>query len=69
MPNYLVNRNAQPTGEHEVHANTCGHLPEAFNQDYLGTYSNCREALTAARNRGYPNVDGCYYCCNSCHTR
>ncbi len=69
MPYYLVNRNAQPTGEHEVHENTCGHLPDVPNRANLGSYTNCREAIAAARAKGYANVDGCFYCCNACHTR
>ncbi len=69
MPNYLVNKNAQPTGEHEVHTTTCSHLPDYLNQDHLGFHNNCHEAVAVARVLGYSNVDGCYYCCNDCHTR
>lgn len=68
MPNYLVNKNAQSTGEHEVHESTCGQRPDYPNQQQLGLYANCHEAVNAAKNY-YLNVDGCYYCCNPCHTR
>ncbi|MBW7998050.1 MAG: hypothetical protein FVQ81_16075 [Candidatus Glassbacteria bacterium] len=68
MAEYCVNKNPQPTGEHEVHAMTCEHLPDRVNQQPLGSYSNCKEAVREAKNY-YNNVDGCYYCCYECHTR
>lgn len=68
MATYYVNKNAQPTGEHEVHTSTCDHLPSSWNLQPLGDFNNCREALAAAR-AYYSDVDGCYYCCNLCHTK
>ena len=70
MPRFCVNKNAQSTGEHEVHnldAN-CSYLPEAQNQHSLGTHATCQPAVTDARTV-YPNVDGCAYCAPDCHTR
>lgn len=70
MPNYIVNRVAQPgSGDHEVHdkSTTKGCLPASFNQLDLGWFSTCKEAVTAA-NRHYSDVNGCYYCANDCHT-
>lgn len=65
---YYVNKNAQSKGEHEVHTSSCSYLPDADNRIYLGDFSNCKEAVKEAR-KYYDNVDGCYYCCNDCHTR
>jgi hypothetical protein len=65
---YYVNKNAQPTGEHEVHTISCRYKPLSENCIYLGEFSNCHDALREAR-RYYDNVDGCYYCCNQCHTK
>lgn len=65
---YYVNRNAQQGGEHEVHTYNCAHGPEEANRQYLGEFAGCRSAVTEAK-RYYSNVDGCYYCCNDCHTR
>jgi len=70
MPRFCVNKNAQPTGEHEVHnldAN-CGHLPDSQNQHYLGSFPSCKEAVQEAK-KTYSNVDGCKHCCPACHTR
>lgn len=67
MATYCVNMNAQPNGDHEVHTN-CDHLPEPANQKYLGVFNNCREAVSAAK-AYYSQVNGCYYCCNACHTQ
>jgi hypothetical protein len=68
MPEYLVNKHPQPGGEHEVHTTTCSHLPEPANRLPLGWHANCRDALNKAREY-YGAVDGCFYCCNDCHTR
>ena len=68
MSSYYVNRNAQPTGEHEVHKSGCTHMPEPENKLYLGEFTNCKDAVKKAKDY-YNNVDGCYYCCNECHTR
>lgn len=70
MPEYCVNRNAQPnTGDHEVHdlASEKGCLPDPQNRLILGWYASCGEAVEAAK-RYYNDVNGCYYCANECHT-
>lgn len=68
MAFYIVNKNAQPTGEHEVHISNCEHEPDPQNRVSLGYHSNCRYAILEAE-RHYSNVDGCFYCCRECHTR
>ncbi len=68
MATYYVNKNEQPTGEHEVHVSSCSYLPSLENRSYLGEFTNCADAVRAAK-RQYANSDGCYYCCNACHTR
>jgi len=70
MPRFCVNKNAQPTGEHEVHNldASCGHLPDSSNQLQLGSFTSCHGAMTEAR-KTYSNVDGCAYCCPDCHTK
>lgn len=65
---YYVNKNAQPTGEHEVHKSSCSWLPDAENRIYLGDYDKATDALKEAK-KYYSNVDGCYYCCPEIHTR
>lgn len=68
MDFYYVNKNAQPNGEHEVHKSTCNHLPALENRISLGQFANCSDAKRKAKDH-YVNVDGCYYCCPTCHTR
>lgn len=70
MPNFCVNKNAQPTGEHEVHNLDagCSHLPDPQNRHMLGNFNNCSQAVTAAR-AVYSNVDGCAYCAPGCHNK
>ena len=70
MPNYCVNKNPQPTGEHEVHDldASCSYLPDYSNRLDLGWHTNCHSAVKKAKEH-YNNVDGCYYCCSDCHTR
>lgn len=65
---YYVNKNAQSTGEHEVHKEGCSYLPASENRLFLGCFDNCKDAVAEAR-KTYKVIDGCYYCCNSCHTR
>lgn len=45
----------------------CSFLPEVENRIYLGDFSYCSSAVTAAK-KYYRQVNGCYYCANSCHT-
>lgn len=68
MAKYFVNKNAQFTGEHEVHKEDCIFIPDSSNRQYLGEFSQCKEAIREAK-KYYDNVDGCYYCSNECHTR
>lgn len=70
MPRYIVNKNAQPNGDHEVHINngTCPTMPDLSNRFPLGEHSNCQSAVTKAKTI-YPTADGCANCCPTCHTR
>jgi hypothetical protein len=67
VPKYYVNQNAQANGDHEVHVPTCSFFPEASNRTYLGEFMNCHAAVREAK-RHYPQSNGCFYCCNECHT-
>lgn len=70
MPKYLVNRNAQPNGDREVHdeASPYGCLPEPENRVALGTFTYCNGSVSEAYRRGYSRANGCAYCASSCHT-
>lgn len=68
MPNYYVNKNAQPTGEHEVHRDGCPTPPEPENRLNLGVFTNCWDAVREA-GKYYRDVDGCRNCSPECHTR
>ena len=68
MSSYYVNTNAQANGDHEVHTTGCNYLPESENRIYLGDFTNCQQAVVAAR-RYYDRVNGCYYCSRPCHTQ
>lgn len=72
MPHFIINNNAQPTGEHEVHneSKSLNCLPAQQNRISLGYHLTCHEAIRAAKLK-YPGykIDGCYYCANECHTR
>ena len=66
MPFYYVNKNEQPTGEHEVHKEECFRMPELKNSIYLGYFLNANDAVQEAR-KYFNKVDGCYYCSNEAH--
>lgn len=65
---YYVNKNSQANGDHEVHTKDCQFLPNSENRKDLGEFSNCNDAVKEAK-KTYTQVNGCYYCCNSCHTK
>ena len=65
---YYVNKNAQPNGDHEVHTSSCYFLPSIENRIYLGEFTNCKDAVKKAKEY-YSQVDGCYFCSNSCHKK
>jgi hypothetical protein len=67
MAYYYVNQNEQANGDHEVHERDCYWLPSEENRLYLGWFSNCREAVTAAK-QYYRRCNGCWHCSRSCHT-
>lgn len=66
---YCVNKNAQSTGEHEVHNVTanCSYLPNLENRVNLGSHANCHGAVLTAK-AYYPIVNGGAYCCSECNT-
>lgn len=68
MAKYIVNTNEDNRGYHEVHTDTCGHLPFNWNQEELGSFAGCSSAVAEAERR-HPSwkVDGCYYCSENCH--
>ena len=63
---YYVNKNA-PNGDHEVHTTGCPKPPLEENRISLGLHDHCRTAVADAK-KLYAHVNGCYYCCNPCHT-
>jgi len=67
MAVYYVNRNAQENGDHEVHKYRCSFLPEENNRILLGDFYTCFDAVRVAK-KIYLKVNGCFYCCNECHT-
>lgn len=67
MANYIINKNKDEKGLNEVHTTTCLHLPKMTNWDNLGYHSNEIEAVNYAKRNGYPNADGCKYCCPLAH--
>lgn len=68
MPHYIVDRNAQANGDHEVHLSgsvwSC--LPAEADQRELGSHDGCASALRIAR-LFYGKANGCARCAVSCH--
>ncbi len=71
MARFIINKNAQNNGDHEVHNKTegCSFMPNIENQVDLGFHQNCHGAVATAKSR-WPSdrINGCYYCSNACHT-
>ena len=71
MPNYIINKNQQANGDHEIHNTTsgCSFMPNAENQVSLGAHLTCYSAVVYAKTQwSNERINGCYYCCNPCHT-
>jgi hypothetical protein len=68
MKKYYVNDNAQSNGDHEVHHEDCRYLPSLQNRTYLGSFSNCRDAVKEAK-KHHTQVNGCKTCSTECHTQ
>lgn len=68
MEYYYLNKNTQPTGEHEIHKASCKFLPHMSNCIRLGYFYRAYDALIAAK-KYYNNVDGCYYCSPEIHKK
>lgn len=66
MKNYYVNKQAQSSGDHEVHNENCSFLSSIASKKYLGEFSNCKTAVTEAK-KTYSKADGCKTCSNECH--
>ena len=76
MANYILTNNKQGSKrgcDYEVHnLNTCTHLPNIINQVSLGDFTDCISAVAYAKLRYANNsseINGCYWCCNQCHTK
>lgn len=66
---FYINKNAQPTGEHEIHKFGCSYLPSDENRVFLGYFDSFEDANQAAIKAGFSNVDGCAFCCPEGHRR
>ncbi|MCB9805805.1 hypothetical protein H6775_01430 [Candidatus Nomurabacteria bacterium] len=72
---YILNQNKQDSdsgNNYELHnQDTCEHLPALYNRLPVGVFKDCQSAKAEAK-RKYPymskDIDGCFYCCRSCHT-
>ncbi|MCA4423036.1 hypothetical protein LDY25_13715 [Acinetobacter baumannii] len=71
MDHYIINKNPQYNGDHEVHNATkgCNYLPSIENQVSIGNFVNCQQAVAQAKSN-WPNnrINGFYWCANACHT-
>lgn len=71
MDSFIINKQSQNNGDHEVHNITkgCSYLPDPKNQIGLGDHESCTEAVELAKKTwSDERINGCYYCCNECHT-
>ncbi|QLH66865.1 hypothetical protein HXV88_10650 [Aeromonas veronii] len=64
---YFVNTEPQKNGDHEVHVAGCAHAPQPHHRKALGQLENCEQAVSVAK-VFFNQSNGCYYCCNQCHT-
>ncbi|WP_434637084.1 hypothetical protein MLC35_11350 [Sulfurimonas sp. NW7] len=71
MQKFVINKNQQANGDHEVHNTStgCSYMPNVKNQIDLGYHVSCKEAVIEAKKRWTGHrINGCYYCSIACHT-
>lgn len=70
LPSYYYDTNTDVNNITEVHKEGCSRMPDDFHRVAIERFSNCHDAISKAKEE-YPwkNFDGCYYCCNECHTK
>jgi hypothetical protein len=66
MPDYCVDKMPARNGDHEVHRYECPRAPVESRQEYLGMFSNCRDAVRTAK-KIYVQANGCAHCSPDCH--
>ena len=66
MASNYVGNNAPPPPDHEVHIAGCVWMPA--DRTYLGEHNDCFDAIRVAR-KTYRQANGCYFCCNACHSQ
>ena len=67
MKYYYINLNKDSKGFNEVHECSCYFLNIAENKRLLGCFNTAIDAVSYAKQYGYPKADGCYYCSNEAH--
>jgi hypothetical protein len=72
MAKFIINSKMQSNGDHEVHNATigCSYMPTPEQQIEVGEHETCDTAVAQAKRMWTgTKINGCYYCCNECHTR
>lgn len=65
---YYVNKEEDTHGHNEVHEDGCAWMPAEKNQQYLGLFEACEDAVEEAK-KDYPDTaNGCKHCSKACHT-
>ncbi len=67
MPYYIINKEKTDGRYNEVHTSVCQHKPYPWNQEDLGWHADEIDAVSYAKRNGYPDADGCYFCCERAH--
>lgn len=67
MPYYIINRNSDEKGLHEVHTISCTHEPKPTNIANLGFFANGINAVAYAKSIGWTTADGCKFCAPEAH--
>ena len=65
MEIYIVNRNKNDKGSHEVHTTVprlCNKTPALIDHVPLGLHPSYNSAVTKAKDLGYSPADGCDHC-------
>lgn len=72
---YFMNSNQQKNGDYEVHTEVCSYGKLVQSPLELGNFLSCGPAVQLANElygseaqRLQGRINGCFFCCNACHT-
>lgn len=67
---YFFNNTVNDNGDHYIHKEDCAFLPDILQRTLIGYKNSFSDAIEIAQKTyPYESFVGCFFCCNSYHTK